>query len=304
MELDRPHLLSRGFTLVELLVTMAIIGILISLILPAVQSARQAARRVACSSNLRQIGIALHSYHDLHRLFPPGYIQSTTAPYLNEATWVSLILPNLELTNLQQMADFNETFGDCIGSNTSFLRTSVKAFICPENTSVGLLMNCWSRGNYAANFGVGPWPGGTSPSPDSVVAGVFAVNSSTDFGKIRDGTSNTALVSEVRTVTGEDMRGVLFYPEGMFYQHDNAPNSDIPDELRMGWCHDAVNSPCVGSYPNWISRQIRMGSRSPHPNGVFSLQVDGAVRFISEDIADNVWRSFGTISEGEIQLQP
>ena len=133
----------RGFTLVELLVVIAIIGILIALLLPAVQAAREAARRMQCSNKLRQIGLAMHNYHDTHRVFPPGAIAfvDSCPPSGYRAQdqgppWSVLILPYIERMSLYQDFDFSGTFSARLsdnGSNQALQFTPMATFQCPSD---------------------------------------------------------------------------------------------------------------------------------------------------------------------------
>jgi len=194
----------RGFTLIELLVVIAIIGVLTSVLLPAVQQAREAARRMSCRNNLKQIGLALHNYHDSHLAFPPGYIAS--GPYSDGATdttpgwgWAAFILPQMDQGNLYEAANFNLPLQD--PKNGIAIQTTIPAYLCPSDMTpngpsavpdgFGNTVAMAAPSSYAACAG-----GDETATTDATGAGVFYRNSRTRIRDISDGTSNTVLVGE------------------------------------------------------------------------------------------------------------
>ncbi|MDZ7618784.1 MAG: DUF1559 domain-containing protein, partial [Patescibacteria group bacterium] len=248
-----------AFTLVELLVVITIIGILIGLLLPAVQSAREAARRMQCSNNLKQIGLALHLHHEQRGYFPPGHFW----PESNlgncdgaEATWVTYILPYLEQIALYDNINWKGSFGHSAYPpdhvNIGVTAQVLPMFSCPSNHRARPMVfsnvESYARGAYVANNGIGPMrdrtladipvmrpvPGTSLTSPHT--AGIFHMNSNMTIAQIRDGTSNTALVCEIRLAQGNDFRGVMHYPEGPLYHHSHSVNSSVPDEIRTSFC--------------------------------------------------------------------
>ncbi len=317
---------STGFTLVELLVVITIIGILIALLLPAVQSAREAARRMQCSNNLKQIGLALHLHHEQRGHFPPGHFWPESDLGNRdgaEATWVTYILPYLEQSALYGNINWDLSFGHARhpgNANIDITGQVLPMFLCPSNHRARPVvlsgLECYARGSYVANNGFGPMedsrladmpvtrlvPGTSVQSPHA--AGVFHLNSNMNIAQIRDGTSNTALVSEIRLATGNDFRGVLHYPEGPLYHHNYSINSLTPDEIRNSFCIDEPKVPCTGTFTSWNPRLLTMTARSYHPGGVNLLLGDGSVRFISESIALKTWHALATPSrvEGEDPL--
>src|ERR1044071_4083195 len=128
---EKPNTRSSGFTLVELLVVIAIIGVLVALLLPAVQMAREAARRMQCSNNLKQIGRALHNHHDAIKVFPPGQIHTSTSGEPYTTTWGIELLPYLEQANLQ--ARYDKTQLPTTANNVLVLQTRIKSYICPSD---------------------------------------------------------------------------------------------------------------------------------------------------------------------------
>ncbi|MCC7418866.1 MAG: DUF1559 domain-containing protein [Planctomycetaceae bacterium] len=293
---------SRGFTLIELLVVIAIIAILVALLLPAVQQAREAARRTQCKNNLKQLGIALHNYHDSHKAMPPGAIQWFSGNAQNEATWVSMILPYIDQAPLYNRANFSSCFGCTSGpGNPSYEITTVAipGMTCPSDVEVELALNAYRRGNYAANSGVGPLHSVETPKEAGRVNGPFTMNSKTRMSDFLDGTSNTILVSELLKVPGNDFRGVMHYPEGSLYQHDQTPNSPVADLFRTGLCVSITRAPCTGVYTAYNNRNIVLAARSVHTGGVHSLLGDGTVRFISQNLNATIWQGLASMDGGE-----
>ena len=308
-----------GFTLVELLVVITIIGILIGLLLPAVQSAREAARRMQCNNNLKQIGLALHLHHEQHGHFPPGHFW----PESNlgnrdgaEATWVTYILPYLEQNALYDKINWDRSFGHSAYPpdhvNIDITGQVLPMFLCPSNQRVNPMsvsgVEAYARGSYVANNGIGPMEdfdlsdlpvvrlvpdtGEESPS----MAGVFYMNSNMTIAQIRDGTSNTAMVSEIRLAAGNDFRGVLHYPEGPFYHHNYSINDLVPDGIRASFCANEPLAPCVGIFSSCNPRLLTMTARSFHPGGVNLLLADGSVRMVGDSIVLKTWQALSTPS--------
>ena len=299
-----------GFTLIELLVVIAIIAVLIGLLLPAVQKVREAANRSRCSNNLKQIGLGLHNYHDVYKKFPSGYLyngNSIWSPDSNESTWITHLLPFIEQDGLYRKADFAAPFG-IEGPNSPVMKAFITLFKCPSDLEVKIVGGAWglnwARGNYVANDGIGPMLSLKSnpyaPNRSVAVPGVFMINSKTSITDITDGTSQTALVSEVIKSPGEDWRGVMHYPEGPLYQHNNTPNSPVPDQFRNQFCLSIPEAPCIGTYSSWDTRKVILSARSRHPGGVNLLLADGSVRFISNSVDLTIWQALCTPRGGEV----
>jgi prepilin-type N-terminal cleavage/methylation domain-containing protein len=292
-----------AFTLIELLVVIAIIGVLIGLLLPGVQKAREAANRIRCGNNLKQIGLGLHNYHATFDSFPPGY-QWLGSVFLNsnESTWITHALPYYEQDALYRQANFSIDFGQSPNTNDPVTGTFLTLFKCPSDVEVGLpSVGHHARGNYAGNDGIGAMilPANFQPNSSVTVPGVFMINSKTRVADILDGTSNTALVSELIKSPGEDFRGVMHYPEGPLYQHNHTPDSAVPDNFRTSLCVSIPQAPCIGTYPSWDTRNVILTARSHHTGGVNLVLADGSVRFVSDDIDLGTWQALGSIAGGE-----
>ena len=247
-----------AFTLVELLVVITIIGILISLLLPAVQAAREAARRMQCSNNLKQIGLAVLGYDATNSIFPPASQWSATElaklPYPSATAyrqnWVAMILPYLELQNLFDKCDQTQSITD--SSNAVFRGTKIATMLCPSdafnatsfNGSSVNLGDGWERGNYGANAGLGAMNADNIngiAGPNSLwrygkYRGVMGANTAVSMAQISDGSSNTLVVSEMRAgVADVDSRGTWAlgdsssslwgYGSMSGLRDDNGPNS-------------------------------------------------------------------------------
>jgi prepilin-type N-terminal cleavage/methylation domain-containing protein/prepilin-type processing-associated H-X9-DG protein len=300
----------RAFTLIELLVVIAIIGILIALLLPAVQKVREAANRAKCKNNLKQIGLALHNYHDRMGALPPGYQSGVGTGGPADDTgpgwgWATFLLADLEQDNLRRQIDFSRGIKD--PSNAVARVQVLPVFRCPSDDPIDTFVPLDSNyqpirdgngnevevahSNYVAMFG--------SPeitSDPGAGNGCFCRNSAVRFADITDGLSNTLWIGErssnlgLATWTGS-VKGAIVPPRpGSPYGPEGAPvltlghtgdDSDVPPHTP--------NSP-VNHVDDFWSR---------HPQGVNFLLGDGSVRNINDNIDPRLWWALGTRAGGE-----
>ena len=303
-----------GFTLVELLVVIAVIGVLIALLLPAVQAAREAARRIECANKLKQIGLAMHNYHDAHRILPFG--QGGTG---SKYSAVALLLPYMEELPLHDSIDFRFPYTDAVNSPARL--TELPGFRCPSDVHNPLSATGGGI-NYMANKGNGiVWrdatgPNAGLPNPN----GVFYFQSAIRFGDIRDGLSNTAAFSE--RVLADGSNGIVSPVADVFF-HPGAP---VTRDEAMQMC-DAIDiTNLANQFPlfmgaPWIDGQhtylhttppnsrscgfftvLRavMPPSSRHPGGVQLLLCDGSVHFVNNSIDLRTWRRLGSRAEQEL----
>jgi prepilin-type N-terminal cleavage/methylation domain-containing protein/prepilin-type processing-associated H-X9-DG protein len=296
MRFDSVRRRGRGFTLIELLVVIAIIGILIGLLLPAVQKVRAAANRMKCGNNLKQWGLAMHMYNDTMGTLPPGALHSP-----HRVTWVPFLWPYIEQNALAQQygpprnQDFYVSPACNTNATTGLVTQPIPLYYCPSDRPGALWKGdpYWRcRSNYATN-----WASGTTTPP----TGPFGEPPLTAaIQTITDGTSNTLLMSEVLMPPNDtdfDTNGDVFNDDdstlGGRFMTINTPNSSAPDSL--GYCvNDNPFSPCNTSTPYQVS------ARSKHTGGVNTLFCDGSVHFVSNSVNVTTWQALGTMNGGEV----
>jgi len=291
----------RAMTLIELLVVMAIIGILVAMLLPAVQSARESSRRASCSNHLKQIGLALHMYHDAQRWLPPGWIGVDFASEKPHASgesgwgWASMVLPYLEEGNLaQQEVDFDHPVR--APRNQSGREHLLSVFLCPSDPSEkktfelrseadGSVLTELAVANYVAMFGTeevdecAELPVGEPCRSD----GPFFHNSHVNFALVLDGLSQTIFVGERHT----------FRPRAERWQSTwtgAVPDGEETFARIVGVADHTPNHPDT-HFEDYSSH---------HPGGANFLLGDGSVRFISEMIDEATYQALATIRDGDL----
>ena len=309
-----------GFTLIELLVVIAIIAVLIALLLPAVQSAREAARRIQCVNNEKQIGLAMHNYVGANNVLPAAEMQFLGLPNGSNFSAMSQILPYLEQSPLFNAINFS--LFDMDPSNSTAMVTSINGLICPSDT-YNPTPPYGAQTNYMADMGSGiVWqsslfaPNTSLPMP----SGVFYGNSATRFAEITDGLSNTGFYSE--RIVGDGTTGIIspiadvFFDPGAPLTPDDAmaqcqalniynPANQIPMIMGVPWIDGQhitlhVTTPNTRSCGFFIVNRAVMPPSSKHPGGVNLLLGDGSVKFIKDSINLQTWRALGTRNGGEV----
>ena len=302
-----------GFTLIELLVVIAIIAVLIALLLPAVQQAREAARRSQCKNNLKQLGLALHNYHDTHSVFPPGAVSTITAmtgsnwctaaasTASQRAPWTVLILPFIDQSPLYQQFRFEEAFtswSSYNGSTTnhSAWNHSLTAYKCPSDPISG---GESVTGNYRGVQGGLTSPathcGGTGATGRHFYTnGILTINGKNGFRNITDGSSNVLLVGE---------------------SHYNTVRANTSTSAYWGWAStancssSAVSGPLTGAEGGINSSPIDPSKGDPreyqshhfgsfHVGGAHFLLADGSVHFLNENMDLTTFRRLGIRDDG------
>ena len=283
----------RGFTLVELLVVIAIIGILIAMLLPAVQAAREAARRSQCANNFKQVGVAMHNYHATHSCFPPG-MYAIADPSHFYFSWGAYLLPYMEQHALYDNIDFAIPWSYyAYGKNRETSNTKVEGFLCPSDPQGG--EGIWvspaqsptptsqcAMTNMCAVSDSTDWADPTgNPKTFPANDGIMGANANCSIRSISDGTSKTLMIGEVTGGTPGSFRG----------------------EFWAAWnlndTSEGVNGPYTipGGFTGTL--ESTSGFSSFHPGGCHFTMADGSVQFLLDDIAQHVLHDLTTRDGGE-----
>jgi prepilin-type N-terminal cleavage/methylation domain-containing protein/prepilin-type processing-associated H-X9-DG protein len=306
----------RAFTLVELLVVIAIIGILIALLLPAVQAAREAARRMQCTNKLKQLALAMHNYHDPHKVFPPGCLS------VNNLSWNCFLLPQIEQQSLHDEFKRYNTFDEGTyngGTNNEgqhkanlLALNKVEAFLCPSSTRQtalhpsSTLVNP-TRETYTSHYYGVAGPLGINPVSATWYAeaktthkwggfaldGALTVNSKTRLADVTDGASHTLLLGEI--ADGDEAN----WCRGIGLNGTGDPITGI-GPMGMSSCKNVkngINLPLTVVFNN-------ISFSSEHPGGANFARADGSVGFVAENIAMHVYKALASRNGNEPVEEP
>jgi len=327
----------RGFTLIELLVVIAIIGVLVSLLLPAVQSAREAARRSQCMNNLKQMGLALHNYEGVHGGYPPPKIYSGSCNQSNagqglvlNTTGFTMMLPFLEQQQMANAYNFSQASSGSawqvstsngpgntvlIGNplvNTTITGSLVSVFACPSDetprveneTGTGAYSRQEARrSNYFFSTGIYTdydCPGITRIKPNKAYQGAFYNDLSVSPKDVRDGLSNTMMIGE----SVQEHTASQYGPYWASGTHTAVHGRTIPIYGGTSYPDWLPNAPAsaltLGTATNPAKLTYAWVFSSRHPGGVLVLMGDGTVKFIKNTINANTWASLATIKNSEV----
>jgi prepilin-type N-terminal cleavage/methylation domain-containing protein/prepilin-type processing-associated H-X9-DG protein len=306
-----------GFTLIELLVVISVLGVLIALLLPAVQAARETARRAHCANNLKQLGLAFLAYHDTHRVFPPGRVRSRVAGRGLVFSAFAQVLRELDQAPSFAALNFDLNADRGVGGpeNATVRAQRLAVFLCPSDVASDADRPDQAPTNYAMNAGVRfPVAGNT---------GVLFENSSIRMAGLRDGAGQTVLLSELSRSANVRANDVVEVPGSAIvsYEQTCAPGTPRPSARGNRWIYAAPNHTmyshhrppndrrpdCRGGVPfgdrtnaDWDRVSLDSAARSLHPGGVNALYADGSVRFGRNAVAPAVWQALGTRAGGEV----
>jgi prepilin-type N-terminal cleavage/methylation domain-containing protein len=320
---DRKSRFRTAFTLVELLVVIAIIGILIGMLLPAVQQVREAARRTQCANSMRQLALASHNYESAHRHFP-----TPAAGSLEGYSLIAQILPFVEQANLQSQIDFNQDllqglpwnpvvnpfYADLVSQRVSILE-------CPSDSGNPFLDEngtTWAGSNYFGNSGTATGVLYVTSQPTD---GVFWRGSEVTFGELTDGSSNTALLAETLFgIRGDSTTDLINAQTQMARVSGGAPGSISAEDLvaqaptryegrRAGqWIRNLPYQGMINAFfqPNSPQPDVAFhgdsmsAARSNHPGGVNVSRCDGSTSFVSNSVDLETWRNLFARNDGQV----
>jgi prepilin-type N-terminal cleavage/methylation domain-containing protein len=308
----------QAFTLVELLVVIAIIGILVALLLPAIQAAREAARRSECSNHLKQIGIALHNYHDTYGRFPSleihteAFLRGDNNDWGNSTgNWMLFLLPFIEEQAAYEEVDFKvrwDATGDTGINNKDAVRRKYETYLCPSHPEQDKVSGNGFDAHIVHYFGVygsmDP-PGGrarqrwgcrscSDSGNNSQGRGIMYYNSGTTMAQVLDGTANTIIVTEVRGYTPASASAVSTPRDGRGMRW----------EIGSGTYLQPINGVDAGSPGGNCGGCRWENAASFHPGGIQVTMADARVKFISENTDSTVFRVLGAMADGEVVNLP
>jgi prepilin-type N-terminal cleavage/methylation domain-containing protein len=319
-----------GFTLVELLVVIAIIGVLVALLLPAIQAAREAARRTQCVNQIRQLGLACHNYHDSNKRFPPAgeAVQPDSAKKASGMSWLAFILPYVEGGNLRNLINPAQHFNH--DSNTVARETSVPMFTCPStgfelSVFVGpegnpqFLDSSPLRSHYVGIMGAKSAPGCTSYPENGYTMllrndgvgdisgglggnGIIVVNGKVTMKDVTDGTSNTMMIGESSWDSGPTRTWIVGTLGSASYNPTTGQGHGwFFNSKNVMWpMHTAYREKPGEPQSGYLSNDVSLGSR--HPGGGHVGLGDGSARFLSEDIELAELKALATRSNDDTQI--
>jgi prepilin-type N-terminal cleavage/methylation domain-containing protein/prepilin-type processing-associated H-X9-DG protein len=308
----------RGFTLIELLVVIAIIAILIALLLPAVQQAREAARRVQCKNNLKQIGLALQNYHDVHGLFPPGWVPASGATSNmtpSSWAWSVFILPQIDQGTLYQSLNVSDGTPSVPAAQNAVAGTNdrlVSAYSCPSDpggevavwggtafSSAGTI-NGYRKMSYPGCIGFNGSDSMNNNVHRAESRGIFSNSSNTRIAQITDGTTNTFLCGETDSTSICRNRKDCPTPTSVGVIWMRADHRPFPaTHLWFSLLRETSSSPNA-RLNSGLYESVLYGYSSKHTGGATFLLADGSVRFINESIHRFTYRYLGSMSDGEV----
>ncbi len=333
---------NKGFTLVELLVVIAIIGILVALLLPAVQAAREAARRMQCSNRIKQVSLALQNYHDTHKRFPPAAIWGMPYPGIRlqkayHHTWLVMILPFMEQNNLYDSIDMRRRIWGqaAVGKTVPFLRCPSDGDFLTTDRTHGIAVT-----NYSGSEGYHWWPNAVLtagwwasrppgyryrvPDPYGDYSGLFTVTRTHSFADIKDGTSNSIVVAETnatgykwghiwtsdtgkrRLATGEGVFRSAFVATGVHGTCSAGLYSEVDDSgvKTPVWFRAGPHSFTPTYLAAWGPNAEWPGAGSSHPQIIQVGRADGGVDSINLNVHFPIWVMLNAINDHHVSSEP
>jgi prepilin-type N-terminal cleavage/methylation domain-containing protein/prepilin-type processing-associated H-X9-DG protein len=309
-----------GFTLIELLVVIAIIGVLIGLLLPAVQKVREAANRITCQNNLKQLAVAAHGYHDARGTFPPGLhmgVNMGGGRYAEGTCWMVELLPYIELDNLYRKWDYNDFRNNVAGGTNSTTGQIIRIDRCPSdpvnlqsyfNSVIPEARGYYGLGTYGGNAGRR-----SNPTAELSRDGLFSLDTTVRLADVTDGSSNTLLFGERAHRDPEYDRIAVVWPSanpvadmGAWAQVVASQNGGTLPALTLSSAvpinYQVPPETSVGDGAVADDRMCAFGSL--HPGGANFALVDGSVRFVSDQTPVDILQALSTRAGGEAVSVP